>query len=189
MSREERQLLAQTLGMASREATRASAAMDEAVVAFMGINATDGRACDVLDQYGDLTAGDLAEHLGLTTGAVTTLIDRLERVGMVERVRDASDRRRVIVRATDASREILAAIYTPYKQAWVALGSSFSDDEMRAARTFQRMATDLNLAFAGLLRDAEPSRTATNEERARAAAARIASFDFSTLRLRRGDGE
>lgn len=189
MSREDRQLLAKSLGEATREATRASAAMDEAVVAFMGINATDGRACDVLDQYGDLTAGDLAERLGLTTGAVTTLIDRLERVGMVERVRDASDRRRVIVRATAASREIFAAIYTPYKQAWVALGSSFTDEEMRAARTFQRMSTDLNAAFAELLREAEPPRTATSEERARAAADRIDSFDVSALRLRRGDDE
>lgn len=189
MSREERQLLARTLGIASREATRASAAMDEAVVAFMGINATDGRACDVLDQYGDLTAGELAEHLGLTTGAVTTLIDRLERVGMVERVRDGSDRRRVIVRATPASRDIFAAIYTPYKQAWMELGASFTDDEMRAARTFQRMATDLNIAFAGLLREVEPPKTATHEARIRAAADVVASFDVSALRLRRGDDE
>lgn len=163
--------------------------MDDAVVAFMGINATDGRACDVLDQYGDLTAGDLAEHLGLTTGAVTTLIDRLERVGMVERIRDASDRRRVIVRSTAESREIFAAIYTPFKQAWVELGSSLTDEEMRAARTFQRMATDLNAAFARALREVEPPRTATNEERARAAADRIANFDVSALRLRRGDDE
>ena len=189
MSREERQLLAHTLGIASREATRASSAMDEAVVAFMGINATDGRACDVLDQYGDLTAGDLAEHLGLTTGAVTTLIDRLERVGMVERVRDASDRRRVIVRATAQSREIFAAIYTPFKQAWGELGGGFTDDELRAARTFQRMATDLNAAFARILRDVEPPKTATNEERALAAASLIASFDPSALRLRRGDDD
>lgn len=189
MSREERQLLARTLGIASREATRASAAMDEAVVAFMGINATDGRACDVLDQYGDLTAGDLAEHLGLTTGAVTTLIDRLERVGMVERVRDASDRRRVIVRATAASRDIFAAIYTPFRQAWVELGREFTEEEMRAARTFQRIATDLNTAFAGLLREAKPPKTATNDERARSAADRLTAFDVSTLRLRRGDEE
>ena len=44
MSREERWMLAKTLGEATRDATRASAAFDEAVVAFMGINATDGRA-------------------------------------------------------------------------------------------------------------------------------------------------
>ena len=189
MSREERQRLGASLGMASREATRASAALDEAVVAFMGINATDGRACDVLDQYGQMTAGELAEHLGLTTGAVTTLIDRLERVGMVERVRDASDRRRVYVNSTAVTREILAAIYTPFRRAWVELGREFTEDEMRAARTFQRMSTDLNAAFAELLRDVEPPKTATNEERARAAADRIASFDVSTLRLRRGDDE
>jgi hypothetical protein len=51
------------------------------------------------------------------------------------------------------------------------------------------MAADLNTAFAALLREAEPPRTATNEERARAAADRIAAFDVSTLRLRRGDDE
>ncbi len=187
MSREERQRLGASLGMASREATRASAALDEAVVAFMGINATDGRACDVLDQYGQMTAGELAEHLGLTTGAVTTLIDRLERVGMVERVRDASDRRRVYVSSTPATREILAAIYTPFRRAWVELGRGFTEEEMRAARTFQRMSADLNAAFAALLREVEPPSTATNEQRARSAADRLAAFDVSTLRLRRGD--
>ncbi len=189
MSKEERQLLARTLGIASREATRASAAMDEAVVAFMGINATDGRACDVLDQYGDLTAGNLAEHLGLTTGAVTTLIDRLERVGMVERVRDASDRRRVIVRATAGSREIFAAIYEPFKKAWLDLGSQMTDDELRAARTFQRLSRDLNAAFAELLREVEPPKSGSNKERADAAAVRLEAFDVGHLHLKRADDE
>ena len=68
MSREESEHSDPRSGTAAREATRASAALDEAVVAFMGVNATDGRACDVLDQYGQMTAGELAEHLGLYYG-------------------------------------------------------------------------------------------------------------------------
>lgn len=189
MSSEDRIRLAKSLGEASRESTRASAALDEAVVAFMGINPTDGRACDVLDQYGRLTAGELAEHLGLTTGAVTTVVDRLERVGMVERLRDPSDRRRVYVTITPATREIFAAIYTPFKQAWMTLGREFTDDEMLAARTFERMSRDLNTAFAALLREAKPTKAATNHERARAAAAGLSGFDASSLRVKRGDDE
>ncbi len=187
MSREDRIRLGRSVGDAAREASRASAAFDEAVVAFLGINATDGRACDALDQYGQLTAGELAEHLGLTTGAVTTLIDRLERVGMVERLRDESDRRRVYVRPTPQTVEVLSAIYTPYKRAWMEVARDFTDDEIRAARTYERMSRDLNIAFASLLREVDLPKSATSEERTKAAAARLGSFDAGTLRLKRED--
>jgi len=189
MSREDRIRLGRSAGDAAREASRASAAFDEAVVAFVGINATDGRACDALDQYGQLTAGELAEHLGLTTGAVTTLIDRLERVGMVERLRDESDRRRVYVRPTALTRQIFAAIYVPFKQAWIDVSEGFTEDEIRAARTYERMSRDLNASFAALLREVTPPKSATSEERAKAAAARLKAFDVGTLRLKREDDE
>jgi DNA-binding MarR family transcriptional regulator len=181
--------LGKSVGDAAREASRASAAFDEAVVAFVGINLTDGRACDALDQYGQLSAGELAEHLGITTGAVTTLIDRLERVGMVERLRDDSDRRRVYVRPTDLTRRIFAAIYAPYEQAWADVARGFTDEEMRAARTYERMSRDLNAAFAALMREVTPAKSATSEERAEAAAARLKDFDVGQLRLKREDDQ
>ena len=108
---------------------------------------------------------------------------------MVERVRDTTDRRRVHVKARPwrVFGQIFAAIYTPFKQAWVELARELTDDEMRAARTFERMACDLNTAFASLLREVDLPKSATSEERTKAAAARLGSFDAGTLRLKRED--
>lgn len=63
-----------------------------------GVRSTDLEAVDILDLAGPMTAGRLAEMTGLTTGAATTLIDRLEAAGYVRREPDPRDRRRVIVR-------------------------------------------------------------------------------------------
>lgn len=181
--------LARALGLASRESTRASAGMDEAVVAALGLNATDGRACDLIDQQGVLTAGELAEQLGLTTGAVTALLDRLEAAGMVERVRDATDRRRVHVRGTEVGRELFAAIYTPFKTAWMTAGQDLTDEEMRAATKFQLMSKDLNDAFAARLREIPHSKAATPAERLALIHESLATFDASALGQRRDDAD
>jgi DNA-binding Lrp family transcriptional regulator len=90
-----------------------------------GLHATEWYALSVLDLAGRLTAGELAAKVGLTTGAATRLIDRLERAGHVRRVADPDDRRRVVVEVAtppdiDAAvgpvRRLLAAVlesYTP----------------------------------------------------------------------------
>ncbi|MFD9939645.1 MarR family winged helix-turn-helix transcriptional regulator [Nonomuraea sp. NPDC059023] len=62
-----------------------------------GLNATDYYALNLLDLSGPLTSGDLAAGTGLTTGATTRLIDRLEKGGFARRVPDPDDRRKVIV--------------------------------------------------------------------------------------------
>src|SRR5690606_3398227 len=66
-------------------------------------SSTDVKTLDVLLRLGPLTAGQVAQHTGLATASVTSLIDRLERRGYVERVRDAGDRRRVYVHARPES--------------------------------------------------------------------------------------
>jgi DNA-binding MarR family transcriptional regulator len=104
MSRREK--LFQQLVDEIRAGQRATDAVDEAVSALMGINRTDGKVLDLLDQFGRMSAGELARHSGLTTGAVTAVIDRLERAGYVERVADPGDRRRVLVDMTDRAREL-----------------------------------------------------------------------------------
>jgi len=63
----------------------------------MGLNPTDLKSLGVLREMGPITAGELAELTGLTTGAITGVIDRLEKVGLVQRGHDAQDRRRVII--------------------------------------------------------------------------------------------
>lgn len=63
----------------------------------VGLGATDYAALNLISLAGSMTAGELAAEIGLSTGAVTRLIDRLEHAGCVKRVRDVADRRRVVV--------------------------------------------------------------------------------------------
>jgi DNA-binding MarR family transcriptional regulator len=67
----------------------------------VGLGPTDLYAVGTLTFYGRMTSGDLAAKTGLTTGATTRLIDRLEQRGLVRRITDPADRRRVLVEAVD----------------------------------------------------------------------------------------
>ena len=97
MGNDERKRSIEELSRALRAFLSASDAFDEALGRVLGLNPTDVRCVDLLDQYGTMTAGALAGVAGLSTGAVTFLLDRLERAGFVRRVRDLDDRRRVLV--------------------------------------------------------------------------------------------
>jgi DNA-binding MarR family transcriptional regulator len=70
---------------------------NRAAADLAGVNETDWECLDVLDWTGPITAGELARHVGITSGAVTGAIDRLEALGLVRRRTDPSDRRKVIV--------------------------------------------------------------------------------------------
>ncbi len=74
--------------------------LDEGVAETFGIKRGDLRAMEVVSRRGRLTAGQLAAELGVTTGAVTGLIDRMERIGYFRREHDPSDRRKVVVLLT-----------------------------------------------------------------------------------------
>src|SRR3970040_2178274 len=70
-----------------------SVLLSDTVRGLVGLNSTDLECLDLLDMAGATTAGRLAQHAGLTTGAMTAVIDRLERAGVVRRLRDPEDRR------------------------------------------------------------------------------------------------
>ena len=86
-----------TLGQELREMSAAGIMFHQAVADRLGMNVTDHKCADILSRAGPLTAGELAQHTGLTTGAITGVLDRLERAGYVRRVHDPHDRRRVII--------------------------------------------------------------------------------------------
>lgn len=71
--------------------------LSQAVAERVGLSQTDLLAMDLISRDGHVTAGQIAGHLQLTTGAITGLIDRLERSGFAKRQDDAKDRRRVVV--------------------------------------------------------------------------------------------
>jgi DNA-binding MarR family transcriptional regulator len=73
---------------------------NRAAADLVGMNQTDWDCLDVLDWTGPITAGELAKRVGLTSGAITGVLDRLEKSGLARRVADPRDRRRVIVELT-----------------------------------------------------------------------------------------
>src|SRR5688572_28333392 len=85
---EERTALLQELIAVNRAYQTAVEKMDESFFKLVGVNRTDGRCLDVIDQRPGITAGELAVAVGLSPGAVTTALDRLEARGFVNRERD-----------------------------------------------------------------------------------------------------
>ena len=102
--------LVDEVGLELDELRRAGDQLDEAVALQFGLNRTDLRCLGILYRRGRVTAGELAGESGLTPGAITTVLDRLERGGYANRVPDPGDRRRVLVVSTVATREIGARI-------------------------------------------------------------------------------
>jgi DNA-binding MarR family transcriptional regulator len=112
MSRDRQELL-QDLGAALRTYQRSVDAFDETVASYLHINRTDLRCLDVLLEQGGATPGYLADALGLTSGSVTVMLDRLEKLGYIERRPDPADRRRVMVRPSQQSLTLAGKIYGP----------------------------------------------------------------------------
>lgn len=125
-----------TLG---RQLSQATVLFHEQIAEHVGLSATDHKCLDLAVQAErPLTAGQIAELSGLSTGAVTGVIDRLERAGFVRRVRDPHDRRKVLV---EVSRGSLSRYGNAYDGLWAALESSltgYTDDEIDAIERFVR---------------------------------------------------
>jgi DNA-binding MarR family transcriptional regulator len=112
---------------------------DSTVIDRAGINRTDWRCLDILGTRGPMTAGQLAEAVRLTTGAVTGVLDRLETGGLVRRVRDTQDRRRVIVEITDKVDRQGAPVYGPLVADAAASHAVFDADELELITKFIRI--------------------------------------------------
>jgi len=100
----------------------------------MGTNATDMAAVGELVQHGPLGVAELARRLGIRTASATVLVDRLERAGHVERVRDTADRRRVVVTETAAAHAAAHAAWSPVIREIDEVCRALSDDEKEFAR-------------------------------------------------------
>ena len=142
LSREERETLEHALTFEIRQYQNAQDEFDDAACARLGINRSDARCIDIIDMHGQLTAGRLAAESGLSTGAVTTLLDRLERAGYVQRVRDTVDRRRVLVELTDEARRRAGEIWGPIAAESAETIAGYSDAELVFLHEFLQNARD-----------------------------------------------
>ena len=130
--------LVDEVGVELDELRRAGDQLDEAVALQFGLNRTDVRCLGILYRRGRVTAGELAEESGLTPAAITTVLDRLERGGYANRVADPSDRRRVLVVSTVATREIGARIQGEVELATRSLLDGREAGELTAIRDYLR---------------------------------------------------
>lgn len=116
----------------SRQYSDTSILMHEAIARKAGLSGTDHKYLGIIMQEGELTAGELARMTGLSTGAVTGLIDRLERKKLVKRQFVKADRRKVIiVPNTQNAMKLLEPLFTDLQTETTKLIASFSESEMQ----------------------------------------------------------
>lgn len=131
-SQETRTALLAELARELRQFNGLGASFFRAAAGRIGIPVTDMQVIDILESTGSATAGQLAELMGLTTGAITGMLNRLEEAGLVQRERDPNDGRRVIVQVVpgkDAMREI-NAVFASLGAAWGDIASHYDDEQI-----------------------------------------------------------
>jgi DNA-binding MarR family transcriptional regulator len=137
-----RQVLIGEVGRATQGYQRATDGFDDAAGRLLGLNPTDLRCLDWLTERA-MSAGELAAATGLSSAATTTLLDRLEHKGYVQRERDTLDRRRIVVELTPRGRTRLLKLYGPLAEEGSRLLTRFSDRELAMIRDFLIEGTDL----------------------------------------------
>ncbi|GAB4024683.1 MarR family winged helix-turn-helix transcriptional regulator [Spirosoma gilvum] len=117
--------------------TYTSIQMHEAVARKAGLSGTDHKYLGFLIEKGQMTAGELAALTGLTTGAVTGLIDRFEKKGLVKRQFAAADRRKVfIVPNTETIMSLLEPLYREFRSQSEQLHASLSVEERKIIESY-----------------------------------------------------
>jgi DNA-binding MarR family transcriptional regulator len=128
-----------------RIAGNQDSAFDNLAAERLGLNRTDLHCVNIIENSGGLTAGELATEAGLTSGAVTGVIDRLERAGYARRVSDPGDRRRVKLEVTPKFYARAEGIWGPVAQDWAdRLGGRFTAAELERFIEFLRTTTELS---------------------------------------------
>jgi DNA-binding MarR family transcriptional regulator len=122
------------------------------------MTATDLQVMDILESSGPTTAGQLADLTGLTTGAITGMLNRLEEAGLVRRERDPNDGRRVIVRLERGKdeRHEIGPIFASLEEAWDNMVSHYNDEQIAFLLEFLKHSNALIRKEIVGLREAPP---------------------------------
>jgi DNA-binding MarR family transcriptional regulator len=132
------------LNAAMRDVSGQGVLYSQAVAERLGMNSTDLECLDHILR-GPVTAGRLAVLTGLTTGAITGVIDRLERIGLARRERDPDDRRKTLVCVLPAVLERVAPLFKPMERTAMAVLANYSDDELALLLDFLTRAREAAL--------------------------------------------
>ncbi|WP_157180802.1 MarR family transcriptional regulator [Actinopolymorpha alba] len=121
-----------------RDSSALGIVIHHAISQRFGLNPTDLKCLDVARHETNLTAGRLAELTGLSTSAITAVLDRLERAEFIERRRDPSDRRKVFVSSTGRRSVELASAYAPLSNGFGDLLDEYDDDQLELIADYAR---------------------------------------------------
>jgi DNA-binding MarR family transcriptional regulator len=145
-----RQKLIEELDRQNRRTGSLGGMHSRAIADRAGLNDTDFECIDVLDWTGPITAGELGRRVGITSGAVTGVLDRLERGGWVRRTADSTDRRRVIVELCPLGQDgpnperykEMAEAFAPLQSDIEAIVDDLSDDQLATIVEYLRASSD-----------------------------------------------
>ncbi|MFE5473746.1 MarR family winged helix-turn-helix transcriptional regulator [Bacillus safensis] len=112
-----------------RLATR-TVLFQQAAAQSLGLFPTDLKSADLLNELGPLTAGELSEKTGLSSGAVTALIDRLEKAGYAKREKDPKDKRRVIIVPLTAGKSQVKELFQSLSASTKQLTNEYKPEEL-----------------------------------------------------------
>jgi DNA-binding MarR family transcriptional regulator len=136
-----------------RELSARTIFLHQAIADHLGLNLTDHKCLDVLIQRGSMTAGKLAEASGLTTGAITGVVDRLEKAGFVSRTADDTDRRKTVIVVLPGRLGEIGRLFHELSRRTEALMASYTPKERAAINDFAHKTGSLIETFVRKLKE------------------------------------
>jgi len=131
------------LNILGRDLGIAAIVFHQTVADRLGLNPTDHKCLDLLHRAEDATAGDLADWTGLTTGAVTGVIDRLEHRGFVRREAHPTDRRKVVIRVIPERFAELRELFGSLCEGMETLCARYSARDLKVIADYMSRSADL----------------------------------------------
>lgn len=130
MSSVKREALLAAIQDAGRKYSTSTILFHNTLADALGLNPTDHKIVDILNERGLITAGELSEITGLSTGSITTALDRLEKARFIKRLADPNDRRKVLLQVIPDRFPEVGDLFTSMLQAQDALLSTYTDAEL-----------------------------------------------------------
>lgn len=155
MSKQTRLDLMRRINVELRELHSAVDILNSRVAELLEIHRTDLRCMDILSLESPVTAGRLSELSGLTSGAVTAVVDRLVAAGFARRLPDPSDRRRVLIEPTERLYAVGEGTFRPLVMQTMQLLGEFSDRDLFVIYEFIHRGKELTRDYAEVVEIAE----------------------------------
>jgi DNA-binding MarR family transcriptional regulator len=154
---EHRKELLRALAAESRRSATTGLDFVQAIAERSGMSLTDLQCVTILAETGPITAGRLAEEMRLTTGAITGVVNRMERAGYVRREKDPADGRRVVIRPIPEALERAGGyLFGSTERAMMALLAGYDDRDLAVILDFARRTNALTEAETARIRAASP---------------------------------